>query len=858
MGRSKAAGTMGTLRVKKVGEEAEAVEDLVSTESRVSNARSSGARSPLSTVSEREDEFPMEEVSFLIKSLRRDYDRHERGEDHLQLTFLLDCARNVRTRGVRGDRYFVRIHVLDENGQERDVPIRTQMATAKNGFPNFDFLVILDNVCSTDVLRFTLVLSNLNFLRRVGTTIISVADLAKHDHMEELYLFSRSGIAVFDRKLENPTTLRLRAISQKPVGDNRPALQRAMSVVTRHGYTADGRSLDEKELELEKQLLETRSSRLAEVHIGGVDAAGALIDLSNVKSIDTVAANIEVKKEEDEEMELDEDDFVNGSGVEQDSDSSLLAVVETEGEEDDEKKEEQSEIPGSVLQPSGPSADIKGSSVEAELKELVNEPVKIEPGAKHVLVITRGTRGDVQPFLALGRGLAELRGWTVTICTEIRYKELVKKYSKVERGNIRFVPSGGDTEARIAKPIAKWAVHTKLRIMQAAMLGRMEREFFDSEPALFYACSKLRPDLLCYTFTTTNLAFIVSEALKIPIVGFFLQPTCLPSKHYTPITPLRKLDEIDEQEVKSGDIEGHKTFRRVKYFMENNPFTTRLDEMYRRRGIHRNMGNRNDFEVIVDKKYPLVIPIKPAAFGGKPDDWPDSARMTDFIFLRSSSVPELTDAVQAFISQASSHDFKLMCICFSSMPVSRIRIIESALHILEGCPEPHKPAIIALIGNRPEDEQRNPRQEERAERFIAGGRLLIIDGAPFSKLFPKLDFLVIHGGLGTTAEALASGVPCMVTGVLLLDQRFWGTRVHALGVGPRPVHISDFNSSILKVLPDAFDPEGEWSKRAKQVQAEMFPGGIENMGDGVAANVEAFVEASEAAFSAPGRPLSNR
>jgi hypothetical protein len=43
---------------------------------------------------------------------------------------------------------------------------------------------------------------------------------------------------------------------------------------------------------------------------------------------------------------------------------------------------------------------------------------------KHVMMMTRGTRGDVQPFIALARGLAQLHGWLVTIVTEMNMKEV--------------------------------------------------------------------------------------------------------------------------------------------------------------------------------------------------------------------------------------------------------------------------------------------------------------------------------------------------------------------------------------------------------------------------------------------------
>lgn len=57
----------------------------------------------------------------------------------------------------------------------------------------------------------------------------------------------------------------------------------------------------------------------------------------------------------------------------------------------------------------------------------------------------------------------------------------------------------------------------------------------------------------------------------------------------------------------------------------------------------------------------------------------------------------------------------------------------------------------------------------------------------------EMDCIIVHGGLGTTAEAMRAGVPVMITGVLLMDQRFWGLRTYQMGIGPEPVHIKAFS-----------------------------------------------------------------
>eukprot|EP00516_Mucochytrium_quahogii_P001014 CAMPEP_0203751268 /NCGR_PEP_ID=MMETSP0098-20131031/5363_1 /ASSEMBLY_ACC=CAM_ASM_000208 /TAXON_ID=96639 /ORGANISM=" , Strain NY0313808BC1" /LENGTH=743 /DNA_ID=CAMNT_0050640903 /DNA_START=507 /DNA_END=2738 /DNA_ORIENTATION=+ len=504
---------------------------------------------------------------------------------------------------------------------------------------------------------------------------------------------------------------------------------------------------------------------------------------------------------------------------------------------------EQDDVESSETDSNESTSDITADATSVSLQE--------KGDAKHMLVLTRGTRGDVQPFIALARGLAELHGWTVSISTELRYKPMIEKYSKVSRGAIRYYPSGGDTEARIERPVAKWAVSSKSTLIHAAMLARTEREFFDSEPSFYYWAKRLEPDLICYTFTTVNLAMIISEAMKIPMIGFFLQPTVLPSHQYPALSPLKYEDVQNAgNQLETSDLEGHKAFRWIKRQMENNVFTHRLKEMRRRRGLDPHSRYDNDFQRIRERNFPVICPIDPTLFGGKPSDWPKEAHLTTQIFLRGSAVPELSPDVEAFITGAKEKGFPLVVICFSSMPVSRIKILESALLMLDKCPGPHKPAIFALIGNRSAGEATNADQEARASEYIHDGRLFIAKGAPFSKLFPRMDFIILHGGLGTTAECLAAGVPGMVTGVLLMDQRFWGHRLHCLGVGPPPCHISDFNKTILKILPEALNPDGEWRKRAKELRDEVFPGG---MSDGVAENTEMFIKMSKIAFAAPGK-----
>lgn len=66
------------------------------------------------------------------------------------------------------------------------------------------------------------------------------------------------------------------------------------------------------------------------------------------------------------------------------------------------------------------------------------------------------------------------------------------------------------------------------------------------------------------------------------------------------------------------------------------------------------------------------------------------------------------------------------------------------------------------------------------------GNVFRIEYAPYGWLFPQMAMIFHHGGSGTTAYALASGVPsCVIP--FVFDQFYWGQRSAEIGVGPAPI-----------------------------------------------------------------------
>lgn len=481
--------------------------------------------------------------------------------------------------------------------------------------------------------------------------------------------------------------------------------------------------------------------------------------------------------------------------------------------------------------------------------------------SKRIVVITRGTRGDVQPFLALARGLAEQRNWSITIVTELPFRDLVKSHSKTSRGSIHFRPSGGDTENKFDWPMAKWMMMQRHSLFQYIMLARSERVFFESEPAFSYFARQVKPDMLMFSFNTATVAQILGEALNVPICGFLLQPTVIPSKQYPSIVSIldqtRPIDSVSaEQNEEDGKEFGFSPLEQLSKFlktqMENNIFTRRVDEMRASNGLPAlphplvTISEHNRpltvYEALLANNTTLLCPMSERAFGGKPKEWGSNVRFTDFIFLSPhSDTPaealreKFPDLVE-FIAQAKRDKKKVVVITFSSMPVGRNAIINLSIKL---CREAkNEPRVICVVGNKLSKEQANAKLENEFNELKMENRVFEIPGAPFGYLFPLCDFLILQGGLGTTGEALRAGKPCLVTGFLLFDQRFWGKRIADMECGPAPVHIRDLQRDIVGVVDLAFAPETVWTKKAQEFALQL-----KDSGDGLQSNVDAVVQA---------------
>jgi sterol 3beta-glucosyltransferase len=160
----------------------------------------------------------------------------------------------------------------------------------------------------------------------------------------------------------------------------------------------------------------------------------------------------------------------------------------------------------------------------------------------------------------------------------------------------------------------------------------------------------------------------------------------------------------------------------------------------------------------------------------RPPDWAASIHMTGYWFIEEDDW-QPPDELRAFLDAGPAPVF----IGFGSMPVSNPRRVTQV--IINALRKTGQRAI--LHGGWSEIGKTN-----------LPDTIFKIEYAPYGWLFPRMSMIIHHGGSGTTGFALRSGVPSMVV-PFLFDQFFWGQRTTALGAGPKPLSFRRLSTERL-------------------------------------------------------------
>jgi sterol 3beta-glucosyltransferase len=370
-----------------------------------------------------------------------------------------------------------------------------------------------------------------------------------------------------------------------------------------------------------------------------------------------------------------------------------------------------------------------------------------------VAIHTLGTRGDVQPYMALALGL-RARGHDVQLAAPVQFEAMVR-----ERG-ILFAPLPGEFLDLLDTPEGKAAIAGSqgfgaglklLKHVRPMMAGLLDAEWF--------AASAFKPDIIVH-HPKSLAAPHIAEALGCRVILASPLPGFTPTSAFpTPLLPFASLGPLNRISHRLASGGTHLLFGRMLRAWRAQ--TLRLPARPARRSP----------EPTIYAYSRHVLPV--------PADWGADILVSGYWFLDNPGWT-MPDDLAAFLGSGAPPVY----VGFGSMP--GIDPDRMAVAVIEALRRTGKRGLLATGGGA------------IAPRNVPASIHVVAD-APHDRLLPYVASAIHHGGAGTTAAVLRAGKPSAIC-PFFGDQPFWARRIAVLGVGSKPL---DRQSLTAEKLADA-------------------------------------------------------
>lgn len=396
-------------------------------------------------------------------------------------------------------------------------------------------------------------------------------------------------------------------------------------------------------------------------------------------------------------------------------------------------------------------------------------------------ILALGSRGDVQPFIALALGL-QTEGHQVVIAAAHDYRSLVESYG------CRFAPLVGSIPALLDPE------HMAAGL--AAGRGAIIKQFLQQTPPII---RQLIADALAACQTADCLivsslgmwpALHLAEHLHIPVVLVHLHPYAASSQtahHFAPQLAwpsyrrmsYRVAEQLQWQVLRMA-------FNQARQQILQRPSLS-IGQLWQR---------SHNFQPPSLYAYSALVAPPPA-------NWLDDGSITGYWSLAAAADWQAPTLVQQFLAAGLAP----ITISFGSMLHGQKRGAELSQLLIAASQK----AKVRLIINQGWGD-------------LAQGRLpsncLAINGLAYAWLFERVAAVVHHGGAGVTATALGAGKPALVT-PFLGDQYFWGQRVYDLKAGPAPVPANQLQITQLANLLRSLIERDDYHAAAQQLATQL-------------------------------------
>ena len=369
-----------------------------------------------------------------------------------------------------------------------------------------------------------------------------------------------------------------------------------------------------------------------------------------------------------------------------------------------------------------------------------------------ITILCGGTRGDVQPYLALAIELKRM-GKEVRIAVTRSHEEFVRSYG------IDFFSIDVDFESLNVD---------KNMIREAQQADNPLKMFFSFQKMKKYGVHMVEH---YYAACEGSEAIVYHPGMAI---GYYAaEKLGIPSILATPF-PLNKTKE-QISVILYGKVPSNPGVNLFSYTILQSMLwmasDASLKPFWKEKFGRLPADYGCPFERHTDLRHPAIVSCSNFIFP-RPTDWNENIHQNGYWFLEEQDeyIPPMK--LVDFLNNGE----KPIYIGFGSMVIGENSEKISKI-ILEGLAMTGKRAIISGFGNL----QNIP------------DSIYKIDNIPHSWLFSKVSAVCHHGGAGTSAAGFEAGIPSMIF-PFALDQFAWAQRAYDLGVGPKPMPIKKLTS----------------------------------------------------------------
>ena len=367
----------------------------------------------------------------------------------------------------------------------------------------------------------------------------------------------------------------------------------------------------------------------------------------------------------------------------------------------------------------------------------------------NITLLTIGSRGDVQPYIALALGLQK-EGHTVTIATHGEFKDWI-----VNDHHIKFKEIAGNPSELMSFMVGHSTLSVSfLKDAQAKFKNWISKLLTTS----WEACQGA--DILIES-PSAMAGIHIAEALVIPYFRAFTMP-------WTRTRTYPQAFLVPDQ--KRGG-----SYNYMTHVLFDNVFWKGiLAQVNKWRVMELDLPKTNLYRM-QQTRVPFLYNVSPCVLPPA-NDFPDWVKVTGYWFLDEggSDYKPPQDLVD-FINQAARDEKKIVYIGFGSIVVKDAASLTKA--VIEAVLEADVRCILNKgWSDRGSNKDKNKMEVELPDEVFNAGSI------PHDWLLPKVDAAVHHGGSGTTGASLKAGCPCIIK-PFFGDQFFYARRIEDMGAG---------------------------------------------------------------------------